>query len=50
MTSMAELLSEPVDLEMVQYSLVYHFGRGMGFHMVETDLSGDPAANLATVD
>ncbi len=49
-TSMAELLSEPVDLEMVQYSLVYHFGRGMGFHMVETDLSGDPAANLATVD
>ena len=26
-TSMAQLLSGPVDLEMVHYSLVYHFGR-----------------------
>ena len=47
-TSMAQLLSESVDLEMVQYSLVYHFGRGMGFHMVETEL--EPAANLATLN
>ena len=37
-TSMAQLLSGPVDLEMVHYSLVYHFGRGMSFHMVETEL------------
>ena len=37
-TSMAQLLGGPMDLEMVYYSLVYHFGRGMGFHMVETEL------------
>ena len=43
-TSMAQLLSGPVDLEMVQYSLVYHFGRGMGFHMVETDLDSELAS------
>ena len=36
-TSMAQLLSETVDLEMVQYSLVYHFGKGMGLRMVETE-------------
>ncbi len=36
-TSMAQLLGQPVDMEEVQYSLVYHFGRGMGFTMEETD-------------
>jgi len=36
-TSMAQLLGVPVDLEAVQYSLVYHFGRHMGFHMMEAD-------------
>ena len=38
-TSMAELRGGPIDLEEVQYSLVYHFGRGMGFRMVETELT-----------
>ena len=37
-TSMAQLLGRPVDMETVQYSLVYHFGQGMGFRMVEVDL------------
>ena len=36
-TSMAQLLGQPVDMEEVQYSLIYHFGRGMGFKMEETD-------------
>ena len=37
MTSVAQLLGQPVDLEEVQYSLVYHFGRNMGFKMEEID-------------
>lgn len=48
-SSMAQILGETVDPAMAQYSLVYHFGSGMGFHMVETDLSGDPTANLAVL-
>ena len=36
-TSMAQVLGGPVELEAVQYSLVYHFGRHMGFHMMEAD-------------
>ena len=36
-TSLAKLLGELVDLEMAQYSLVYHFGQSMGFRMVEAD-------------
>jgi len=36
-TSMAQILNAPVDLEQVQYSLVYHFGRSMGFKMEEVD-------------
>ena len=36
-TSMAQLLGQPVDLEEVQYSLIYHFGRNMGFKMEEID-------------
>lgn len=34
-TSMANLLPEPPDLEAVRYSLVYHFGRAMQMRMVE---------------
>ena len=34
-TSMAKLLHERVDLEMVRYSLVYQFGKAMGFRMEE---------------
>ena len=37
MTSMAQLLGQPVDFEEVQYSLMYHFGRNMGFTMKEID-------------
>jgi lipoate-protein ligase B len=36
-TSLARLLGEPVDLEAVQYSVAYQFGRGMDFRMVEAD-------------
>lgn len=36
-TSMAQLLGQPVDMAEVQYSFVYHFGRAMGFKMEETD-------------
>ncbi len=36
-TSMAQLLGQPVDMEEVQYSLIYHFGRDMGFKMEEID-------------
>lgn len=46
-TSMAQLLGEPADPEMVQYSLVYHFGQGMGFRMVEAEAGvakGEPLA------
>ena len=36
-TSMAELQGGEIDREMVDYSLAYQFGKGMGFHMVEAD-------------
>ena len=36
-TSMAQILDAPVDLDQVQYSLEYHFGQGMGFKMEEVD-------------
>ncbi len=36
-TSMAQFLGEPVDLDMVEYSLAYQFGKGMGFRMMEVD-------------
>jgi lipoyl(octanoyl) transferase len=32
-TSMAAILGEPVDLELVRYSMVYQFGREFGFRM-----------------
>ena len=34
-TSMAYLLGREVDMEMVAYSMTYHFGRMMGFRMKE---------------
>ena len=36
-TSMAQVLGHPVDLESVHYSLVYQFGKGMRFRMVEVE-------------
>jgi lipoate-protein ligase B len=36
-TSIAEVVGEVVDLEAVEYSVAYQFGRGMGFKMVEAD-------------
>jgi lipoyl(octanoyl) transferase len=36
-TSIAQMLGHPVDLGTVQYSLVYQFGKGMGFRMVEAE-------------
>jgi lipoyl(octanoyl) transferase len=36
-TSIAQLLGELVDPEAVQYSVVYQFGRGMDFRMVEAE-------------
>ena len=36
MTSMAKILGGPVDMEMVSYGMVYHFGQEMGFRMVES--------------
>ena len=36
-TSMERLLESPVDLEMVFYSLTYHFGNEMGYRMVEAE-------------
>jgi lipoate-protein ligase B len=38
-TSMSQVLGHPVDLESVHYSLVYQFGKGMGFRMVEAEES-----------
>jgi lipoate-protein ligase B len=48
-TSMAQLLGEAVELEMAQYSLVYQFGQGMGYRMVESAAALDTAALLAVV-
>ncbi len=47
-TSMAQILDAPVDLEQVQYSLVYHFGLGMGFKMEEVDGAKLMAHSAAT--
>ncbi len=43
-TSMARLLGQDVDIEMVQYSLAYHFGKHMGFRMMEGDLPAIPSS------
>ena len=37
-TSMSQSLGEPVDEDLVRYSLSYQFGRAMGFTMVEGEL------------
>ena len=47
-TSMANLLGGPVAMDAVQYSLVYHFGQGMDFRMVEADLADEISAAQAT--
>ena len=44
-TSMSQSLGEPVDEDLVRYSLSYQFGRAMGFTMVE----GDPSPWLERV-
>ena len=36
-TSIAQETGRPVDMEMVQYSFIYRFGREMGFKMVEAE-------------
>ncbi len=36
-TSIAQESGRPVDMEMVQYSLIYRLGREMGFKMVEEE-------------
>ena len=41
-TSMAQEIGQPVDMEMVQYSLIYRFGREMGFKMVEDEAAAPP--------
>ena len=43
-TSMACLLGQDVDIEMAEYSLAYHFGKQMGFRMVEGDLPAIPSS------
>lgn len=43
-TSLSNLLGNSVEMEQVRYSLAYHFGQGMGFKMVEADLSTETAA------
>ena len=49
-TSMEKLLGETVDMDVVAYSLVYHFGSEMGFRMVDSGLlmeeltAGQPSA------
>ncbi len=39
-TSMAKVLGEELDMEMVRYSVSYQFGKAMGFRMVD----GEPAS------
>ena len=36
-TSMAQILSQQVEMDTVQYSLIYQFGKAMGFRMVESE-------------
>ena len=43
-TSVERLLGRPVDMDTVAYSLTYHFGREMGFHMVELEASPERLA------
>ena len=43
-TSVARLLGQDVDIEMIQYSLAYHFGKEMRFRMMESDLPAIPSS------
>ena len=43
-TSVEAILGSEVDMDLVAYSLVYHFGKEMGFRMVEAELSIDDTA------
>ncbi|MFQ6026784.1 MAG: lipoyl(octanoyl) transferase LipB [Dehalococcoidia bacterium] len=45
-TSLAQLLGQPVDMQRVQARVARHFGQGMGFRMVETEEHTDSAAKL----
>ena len=48
-TSMTRVLEKPVDPVAVQYSLVYHFGKRMGFQIVEPEEGATlDAANAAS--
>ena len=50
-TSMEQLLGHTVDMDLVAYSLVYHFGRQMGLRMVESDeIAEDPGMGLSHTD
>jgi lipoate-protein ligase B len=42
-TSLSRLLGKTVAMDMVQYSLVYRFGQGMGFKMVEKEAANRTA-------
>ena len=48
-TSLAQESGRPVDIEMVQYSLIYHFGREMGFKMVEQAAAAPPVSGRNVV-
>ena len=48
-TSMTQVLGETVDIEAVEYSLAYHFGKAMGFRMVEADGEAEIAAALGSL-
>ena len=40
-TSMASILGQPVDMELVRYGLVYQFGREFGFKMEDAEVRHD---------
>ena len=47
-TSMAQVLGEPVDEEAVRYSLTYQFGRAMGFSMSEVEATALTVSLMGT--
>ena len=48
-TSMSQVLGEPVPMDQVRYSAAYQFGRVMGFHMTEAEPDTELAALLSVV-
>ena len=46
-TSIAQESGRPVDMEIVQYSLIYRFGREMGFKMAEVETAANLVASPA---